>query len=124
MLELYKINYTHKDEIKIEEPNFLEKVGKESIDTSINFKNFLYFTGKLFIYFLHLLRHPSKIRFKSIVNQIEIAAIPILPIVALALFLVGFVTAYQGAEQLNKFGASIIVIEMSTMSMLGRLLLF
>lgn len=117
MLELYKVNYTHKDEIKIEEPSFLEKIGKESIDTSINFKNFLYFTGKLFVYFFHLFMHPSKIRFKSIVNQIEIAAIPILPIVALALFLVGFVTAYQGAEQLNKFGASIIVIEMSTMSM-------
>lgn len=117
MLELYKSNYTHKDEIKEEKPSILESIGKEAIDTKNSFKNFLYFIGRVFIYFLYLLVHPSKIRFKAIVNQMEIAAIHILPIVALALFLVGFVTAYQGAEQLNKFGAAIIVVEMSTMSM-------
>ncbi len=33
------------------------------------------------------------------------------------MFLVGFVTAYQGSDQLGKFGASIIIVEMSTMSM-------
>lgn len=117
MLELYKSNYVHKEHKFKDEPKLLEKIGKETIDTSYNFRNFLYFTGRLFTLFIYLLMHPSKIRFKAIVNQIEIAALPILPIVALALFLVGFVTAYQGAEQLNKFGASIIVIEMSTMSM-------
>lgn len=117
MLELYKSNYVHKEHRIHEEAPFLERIGKEVISTSNNFKNFLYFLGRLFSYFVYLLFHPSKIRFKAIVNQIEIAAIPILPIVALALFLVGFVTAYQGAEQLNRFGASIIVIEMSTMSM-------
>lgn len=117
MLELYKSNYVHKDSIIKKEPLFLEKIGKEFFNSSNSFKNFLYFTGKLFVYFIYLLFHPNKIRFKAIVNQIEIAAIPILPIVALALFLVGFVTAYQGAEQLGRFGASIIVVEMSTMSM-------
>jgi phospholipid/cholesterol/gamma-HCH transport system permease protein len=117
MLDLYKSNYVHKELKLKDEPFFLEKIGKETIERSKNFKNFLYFIGRLFSFFIYLLLHPSKIKFKAIVNQIEIAAIPILPIVALALFLVGFVTAYQGAEQLNKFGASIIVIEMSTMSM-------
>lgn len=117
MLELYKSNYVHKEEIKKVNPLFLEKIGKEVFNSSNNFKKFLYFTGKLFVYFIYLIFHPNKIRFKAIVNQIEIAAIPILPIVALALFLVGFVTAYQGAEQLERFGASIIVVEMSTMSM-------
>ncbi len=117
MLDLYKENYVHKEEIFEKEPTVLENIGKEAIETSGNFKNFLYFQGKLLNYFFYLIFHPSKIRFKSIINQIEIAAIPILPIIALALFLVGFVTAYQGSDQLGKFGASIIVIEMSTMSM-------
>ena len=117
MLELYKENYVHKENLIKKESFFLERVGKEAFNRSNNFENFLYFSGRLFTYFLYLFLHPSKIRFKAIVNQIEIAAIPILPIVALALFLVGFVTAYQGADQLGKFGASIIVIEMSTMSM-------
>jgi len=117
MFDLYKSNYVHKDEIISKESPLLEKIGKEVFDSSNSFKNFLYFIGKLIVYFFYLLKHPSKIRLKSIVHQIEIAAIPILPIIALALFLVGFVTAYQGAEQLNRFGAAIIVIEMSTMSM-------
>ena len=117
MLDLYKQNYVHKEEKFEKDPSFLETLGKEAIETSGNFKNFLYFQGKLLNYFFYLLLHPSKIRFKSIINQIEVAAIPILPIIALALFLVGFVTAYQGSDQLGKFGASIIVIEMSTMSM-------
>lgn len=117
MLNLYKSNYIHKEHKIEKEPEFLEKIGKNTIKRSYHFKNFLYFIGRIVSIFIYLLLHPSKIRFKAIINQIEIAAIPILPIVALALFLVGFVTAYQGAEQLNKFGASIIVIEMSTMSM-------
>lgn len=117
MLELYKENYVHEEELEKEEETFLQSIGKEAISTSHNFKSFLYFLGKLFTYIFYLFLHPSKIRFKAIINQIEIAAIPILPIIALALFLVGFVTAYQGAEQLNRFGAAIIVVEMSTMSM-------
>lgn len=117
MLNLYKQNYVHKDDKFEKEPTILENIGREAIETSGNFKNFLYFQGKLLSYFIHLFLHPSKIRYKAIINQIEVAAIPILPIIALALFLVGFVTAYQGSDQLGKFGASIIVIEMSTMSM-------
>ena len=117
MLELYTSNYVHEDSKSSEKDSFLEKLGKELYETSDSFKGFLYFVGKLSIYFFYILAHPSKIRFKAIINQIEIAAIPILPIIALALFLVGFVTAYQGSDQLNKFGAAIIVVEMSTMSM-------
>ena len=117
MLKLYSDNYVHKEHVIEKEPFFLEQVGKFAFDKTNHFKNFLYFLGRLFTHFLYLFLHPSKIRFKATINQMEIAAIPILPIVALALFLVGFVTAYQGADQLGKFGASIIVIEMSTMSM-------
>lgn len=117
MLELYKDNYVHKEVSLEKEPFIFEQIGKETFDTANNFKNFLYFMGRLFSYFLYLCIHPSKIRFKATINQIQVAAIPIIPIVGLALFLVGFVTAYQGADQLNQFGAGIIVIEMSTMSM-------
>lgn len=117
MLNLYKSNYTHKEHIEEEDVSFLHEIGEKAYETKSNFFNFLYFSGRVFSYFIYLLFHPSKIRFKATISQIEIAAIHILPIVALALFLVGFVTAYQGAEQLNKFGAAIIVVEMSTMSM-------
>jgi len=118
MLELYSSNYNYNIKTKtIEEPKFLEKVGARGVEKYNNFLNFLYFIGRLCVMFFYTLRHPSQFRFKALINQMDIAAIHILPIVALALFLVGFVTAYQGADQLGKFGAAIIVIEMSTMSM-------
>jgi phospholipid/cholesterol/gamma-HCH transport system permease protein len=117
MLQLYLKNYVHKEVQEAKEVGFLEEIGTFVINYVKNIKNFLYFLGHLFAHFLYLLMHPSQIRFKATIVQIEIAAIHILPIVALALFLVGFVTAYQGAEQLGRFGANIIVIEMSTMSM-------
>lgn len=118
MLELYSNNYTFGEhEKKKDKEDYLETIGKAFVERYINLKHFLYFIGRLFSHSVYLLFHPSKIRFKETVSQIDIAAIHILPIIALALFLVGFVTAYQGAEQLGKFGASVIVIEMSTMSM-------
>lgn len=118
MLELYQNNYVHQDEIRFDvKDSYIDRLGKGTLDFFKNFVNFLYFIGRLCIHTLYLIGHPSKIRFKETIAQIDIAAIHIVPIVALALFLVGFVTAYQGAEQLGKFGASVIVIEMSTMSM-------
>jgi len=118
MLDLYNENYVHKEHQYIPEKiNFLENLGKRSESLLENFKHFLYFIGKMFTMFLYTLRHPSQMKLKATINQMDIAAIQILPIIALSLFLVGFATAYQGAEQLDKFGASLIVIEMSTMSM-------
>jgi len=118
MLELYQTNYTHKDHLPTPpKTNLFEDVGTSAASTFQSFKNFLYFIGRILVMFLITLRHPSQIRFKATINQIDIAAIYIVPIIGLSLFLVGFVTAYQGADQLGKFGASIIVVEMSTMSM-------
>jgi phospholipid/cholesterol/gamma-HCH transport system permease protein len=117
MLELYRLNYGDINLKEVNTTNPIEIIGESSISILNNFYHFLYFIGRMFSMFIYLTLHPSKIRYKSIINQIDIAAISILPIIALALFLVGFVTAYQGAEQLSNFGASIIVIEMSTMSM-------
>lgn len=118
MLDLYSRNYVHQDnEIVKKESKLLEEVGFIAHEKYDNFKHFLYFLGRLTVVLLYSIRHPSQIRFKAMVNQMDIAAIYILPIIALSLFLVGFVTAYQGADQLGKFGASIIVVEMSTMSM-------
>ncbi len=118
MLDLYTDNYTHQDPvIQTTKENFFENVGENTFSLLDAFQHFLYFIGRLFSMFVYTLRHPLQIKLKATINQMDIAAIQILPIIALSLFLVGFVTAYQGAEQLDRFGASLIVIEMSTMSM-------
>lgn len=118
MLHLYQNNYHHANIIeKRDELTFTQEIGKNVFEFIIGIKSFIYFLGRLSYHAAYLFSHPHKIRFNATIKQMEIAALQILPIIALALFLVGFVTAFQGADQLGKFGADILVIEMSTMSM-------
>lgn len=115
MLDFYRLNYTHQDIIsKKHSDNIAHKTLKELMDLFHNLLHFFTFIGRVNFYLLYSIMHPSKIRFKATIKHIEIAGIHVLPIIAMSTFLVGFVTAYQGVEQLNKFGADTMVIEMST----------
>lgn len=66
-------------------------------------------------------RNPSKLLFKETIQQISETGIKAIPIVALVSFLMGVVMAYQGAIQLQKFGASIFVVDLVAISMLREM---
>ncbi|MCC6925002.1 ABC transporter permease [Novosphingobium sp.] len=74
------------------------------------------FLGALLIAAARALRHPSRIRWISLVRQIELVGVGALPIVGLMSFLIGIVIAQQGAVQLRQFGA-----EIYTVNLTGRL---
>lgn len=76
------------------------------------------FLGSMLISSWYLIRHPSKVRGKALVRQIELVGISALGIVGLMSFLVGIVIAQQGAVQLRQFGAEIYTINLT-----GRLAL-
>lgn len=59
--------------------------------------------------------NPATIRLKALFFQVQEALIKAIPIVSLACFLIGIVVAYQGSLQLAQFGASILIVEMSSM---------
>lgn len=59
--------------------------------------------------------NPTNIRLKALFFQVQEALIKAIPIVSLACFLIGIVIAYQGSLQLEQFGASILIVEMSSM---------
>ena len=50
--------------------------------------------------------------FKETIRQIDQAGVRAMPIVFLISFLMGLVMAYQGALQLEKFGATIFVVDL------------
>src|ERR1700723_976227 len=54
----------------------------------------------------------SNLRVAAIIHQIEETGISALPIVGLLAFLIGVVLAYQGADQLKRFGAEIFTINL------------
>ena len=96
---------------------FFENVGKKVYDILKSTKLFIDFLGKVFYFLFYLVVNPKKIRFKATLKYIETSAVDALLIVAVTAFLVGVVIAYQGAVQLEKFGANIFVVEMISITM-------
>lgn len=73
-----------------------------------------FFGEILYVWFLSLLK-PKNIRLKATLYCIQESLIKAIGIVALACFLIGVVIAYQGSIQLKQFGASLLIVEMSSM---------
>lgn len=113
----YEKHYQNNNqEIKNKE-NFLEVVGEKFYSLYKETVNFIDFVGKVFYYFIYSLFNPKKIRFKAMLKYIDTSAINALFIVGITSFLVGVVIAYQGAVQLEKFGANIFIVEMICITM-------
>lgn len=99
----------------------LNRIGRRFVAFLANFRDFLTFAGENFINLLHAIVHPRSIRFGAIVKNIEEAGVRAMPIVALTSFLIGVVIAYQGAVQLEKFGANIFIVDMIALSVTREL---
>ncbi|MEA1915480.1 MAG: MlaE family lipid ABC transporter permease subunit [Campylobacterota bacterium] len=101
--------------------NIFYRMGKQTIVLLKSSLNFLNFLGHTTFFFLYAVLHPAKIRYKAIVQQVQATGVNALGIIGLTVFLVGLVLAYQGAEQLQKFGANIFIVEMISMSLFREL---
>ncbi|MES2541531.1 MAG: MlaE family lipid ABC transporter permease subunit [Pseudomonadota bacterium] len=65
--------------------------------------------------------HPSRLRGTALVHHMQQAGLNAVPIVGLMGFLIGIVLAFQGASQLEQFGAEIYVVDLISISMLREL---
>ena len=99
----------------------LNDIGKSSVTFVQDITAFLTFVGENFVNLLYSLGYPRSIRFGAIVKNIEEAGVRAIPIVALTSFLIGVVIAYQGAVQLEKFGANIFIVDMIGISVTREL---
>ena len=102
-------------------PPWLEGVGRRSwavLDGSVGY---LAFVGESFVALLGVLREPHRLRWRAILHNVQTAGVEALPITGLLSFLMGVVIAYQGADQLQRFGANIFVADLVGISMLREL---
>lgn len=83
------------------------RVGRATIDISRQAVNLVNYLGLTVVVLLRLLARPWRIRGTALVSHMEQTGLNALPIVGLISFLIGVVLAYQGADQLAKFGAQI-----------------
>lgn len=95
--------------------NLFTKVGENIAKFCFGAVTFFTFLGEFLTKFAKTLFMPKTLRVKEILAHFENAAINSAFIVCLTSFLVGIVLAYQGANLLESFGASIIIVEMMGM---------
>lgn len=100
---------------------FFEKMGKTVVDGSKTLSSFFSFTGELAHYIGVAFLNPLSIRVRALLYHIEHSGAGAIPIILLTSFLIGVVIAYQGATQLEKFGANIFIVEMVTISAVREL---
>jgi phospholipid/cholesterol/gamma-HCH transport system permease protein len=70
------------------------------------------FGGLVFVTIARLLPQPRRLRLPAMFVQMEQTGLDAMPIVGLLSFLIGVVMAYQGADQLRRYGAEIYTIDL------------
>lgn len=81
----------------------------------------LAFVGESTIALGRSLIRPRSIRWRTLLRIVELDGLRALPITGLLTFLVGVVIAYQGAEQLRKFGTNIFIVDLVGISLLREI---
>ncbi len=96
--------------------DFLQNIGKYFVDIIFEIICFLSYLGEIINVIFITILNPKKIRIKEILYEIEYTGVYATLIVALVGMLVGIVLAYQGATQLSRFGASIFIVDLISLS--------
>jgi phospholipid/cholesterol/gamma-HCH transport system permease protein len=101
---------------------FVERVGKGTVHGVFQGAGILSYVGRVTLEILEAIYHPrGNLRVAALVHQVEETGINALPIVGLLAFLIGIVLAYQGADQLKRFGAEIFTINLLGVGLLREI---
>ncbi|RMD64968.1 MAG: MlaE family lipid ABC transporter permease subunit [Alphaproteobacteria bacterium] len=88
------------------------RIGRASVFIAREARDLINFLGLTVIVLGRLGLRPWRLRFTALVSHMERAGLNALPIVGLIAFLIGVVLAYQGADQLARFGAQIFTVNL------------
>jgi phospholipid/cholesterol/gamma-HCH transport system permease protein len=99
----------------------LAHLGRATLELLMEVKLVLGFFGDTVLAALGLLKEPKTGNWKEVLPTMERTGANAVPIVILINFLVGFVMAFQGANQLKQFGANIYVADLVGLSITREL---
>jgi phospholipid/cholesterol/gamma-HCH transport system permease protein len=102
-------------------PPWLARVGRQAASLIDGLWGYLAFVGEASLALARALRRPRRLRWRAILRNVQLAGVDALPITGLLSFLMGIVIAYQGADQLQRFGANIFVVDLVALAMLREL---
>jgi phospholipid/cholesterol/gamma-HCH transport system permease protein len=87
-------------------------LGGWAVEIGCEARELLGFFGELCAVLYRLARHPGRIRLISIVSHMQQVGIDAMPIVGLLSFLIGVVLTFISGDQLQRFGASIFIVNL------------
>ena len=91
----------------------LDRIGRATVHAGQQGYRMLGYLGRVTVETIDAIASPkSNLRVAALIHQIEETGINAMPIVGLLAFLIGVVLAYQGADQLKRFGAEIFTINL------------
>lgn len=95
-----------------------ERVGRATFEIIEETSELIAFYGQIVVSLLRGATGRRRIRTTALFAHIERVGLDALPIVGLLSFLIGVVLAYQGADQLRKFGADVFAVNLLGISVL------
>lgn len=101
--------------------DMLAEMGAYTVTVITAFGRLIGFVGFVLNRTVQLLWHPRRLRIAPLVHQIELVGLRALGIVGLISFLIGAVMVSQSAVQLEKFNATIFVVDLVGISQLREL---
>jgi phospholipid/cholesterol/gamma-HCH transport system permease protein len=102
-------------------PSVLVSLGQRVWADALGMTGYLSFVGESFTVLVRSLAKPRRLRWRPILHNMQSAGVAALPITGLLSFLLGIVIAYQGADQLQRFGANIFIADLVGLAMLREL---
>jgi len=100
---------------------FVARIGEITLNLIHRAYRILGFTGVVSESLARAIFHPGRLRRTAILVQMERSGLDAMPITGLLSFLIGIVIAYQGADQLRRFGAEIYNVNLLGVGILREL---
>jgi phospholipid/cholesterol/gamma-HCH transport system permease protein len=100
---------------------FVARIGEITLTVLHRVYSMVGFVGLVAATVADLLRRPGRLRLTATLVQMEQTGLNAMPIVGLLSFLIGVVMAYQGADQLRRFGAEIYTVNLLGVAILREL---
>lgn len=102
--------------------DFLERIGHGTIHLIRQCHDLIGFLGQIAVETIEAVLIPHReLPIPALVNQIEETGLNAIPILGLLSFLLGIVIAYQGADQLRRFGAEIFTVNLLGVTVLREI---
>ncbi|MBV9991549.1 MAG: ABC transporter permease, partial [Alphaproteobacteria bacterium] len=99
----------------------LTRIGRATVHALQQGRDMLGYLGNITVETIYVIGPQKQLRWVAFTHQVEETGINALPIVGLLSFLIGIVLAYQGADQLRRFGAEIFTINLLGVGVLREL---